>query len=199
MNQIEEVCKDVEKTINQTIQNTLNSLEKDCDSIEQLVDEAINKDNRTRSANIKAYLKSGCLYMTALVLPVAIMVTLVMAMMEGMLRDLMGKELTELLKWYTLPIKRFMSSYPANTQMYGGLGLVVTTMILLGLARWVGRTVTTMTRRQKRQLLDKQEFVRWVSSSNQSILFSLTTYLRFSFNSTKFIIFKISFLFLGVL
>jgi len=45
VNQIEEVCKDVEKTINQTIQNTLNSLEKDCDAIETLVDEAINKDN----------------------------------------------------------------------------------------------------------------------------------------------------------
>merc|ERR1719158_2122395 len=57
VNQIEEVCKDIEKTINQTIQNTLNSLEKDCDSIETLVDEAINKDNRTRASNLRAWLK----------------------------------------------------------------------------------------------------------------------------------------------
>merc|ERR1712227_1130737 len=112
-------------TINQTIQNTLNSLEKDCDSIEHLVDEAINKDNATRSANIKAWLKGGCLYLLALSLPLAIMVTLVLAMMEGLLTDLMGKELTDLMKWYTLPIKRFMASYPADAQMYGGLGLMV--------------------------------------------------------------------------
>ena len=56
---------------------------------------------------------------------------------------------------------RFMSSYPADTQLYGGLGLVLTTLLLLALARWMARTEATLTRRQKRQLLDKQEFVRW--------------------------------------
>merc|ERR1712029_357013 len=172
VNQIEEVCKDVEKTINQTIQNTLNSLEKDCDAIEFLVDEAINEDNNTRSANIKAYLKSGFLYLLALTLPFAIIVTLALAMMEGVLNDLMGKELTGLLKWYTLPIKKFMSGYDSETQMYGGLGLVLTTLLLLVLARWLGKTNTTMTRRQKRQLLDKQEFVRSVVKSKKKTLYS---------------------------
>ena len=43
-NQIEEVCKDVEKTINQTVQNTLNSLERDCDQISQIVDEKLRED-----------------------------------------------------------------------------------------------------------------------------------------------------------
>ena len=116
----------------------------------------------SRSNNIKAYLKSGCLYLMALTLPMAIFVTMMLAMMEGVLNDLMGKELTGLLKWYTMPIQKFMSSYPSDTQMYGGLGLVLTTFLLLLLARWLGRTNSTMTRRQKRQLLDKQEFVRFV-------------------------------------
>ena len=160
VNQIEEVCKDVEKTINQTIQNTLNSLEKDCDSIETLVDEAINKDNRTRSSNLRAWLKGGCLYLLAMVLPLAILVTLVMAMMEGTMTDLMGKEMTEVLKWYTLPIKKFWSSFPSDYQLYGGLGLLLTTLSMLGLARFLGKTSPTLTRKQKRQLLDKQEFVR---------------------------------------
>merc|ERR1712098_874888 len=96
VNQIEEVCKDIEKTINQTIQNTLNSLEKDCDTIGDLVDQAITKDNNTRSANIKAYLKSGFLYLLALTVPFAVIVTMMLAMMEGVLNDLMGKELTGL-------------------------------------------------------------------------------------------------------
>ena len=43
-NQIEEVCKDIEKTINQTIQNTLNALEKDCDSITSLIDKTLEQD-----------------------------------------------------------------------------------------------------------------------------------------------------------
>ena len=48
MNQIEDVCRDVEKTINQTIQTTLNQLEKDCDHIGALVDEAIETDNASK-------------------------------------------------------------------------------------------------------------------------------------------------------
>lgn len=43
-NQIEEVCKDIEKTINQTIQNTLNALEKDCDQVAEMVEDKLAKD-----------------------------------------------------------------------------------------------------------------------------------------------------------
>lgn len=44
MNQIEEVCKEIEKTINQTIQTTLNSLERDCDLIASTVEENLETD-----------------------------------------------------------------------------------------------------------------------------------------------------------
>ena len=44
VNQIEEVCKDVEKTINQTIQTTLNKLEEDCEKIAELVEEKLQID-----------------------------------------------------------------------------------------------------------------------------------------------------------
>ena len=54
VNQIEDVCKDIEKTINQTIQNTLNHLERDCDEIGQKVDSAIATDNQARSHNLRA-------------------------------------------------------------------------------------------------------------------------------------------------
>lgn len=46
VNQIDDVCRDVEKTITQTIQTTLNQLEKDCDHIGELVDRAVDQDNR---------------------------------------------------------------------------------------------------------------------------------------------------------
>ena len=44
VNQIDEVCKDIEKTINQTIQNTLNTLEKDCESIAGIIDQKLQED-----------------------------------------------------------------------------------------------------------------------------------------------------------
>ena len=46
VNQIEEVCRDIEKTINQTIQTTLNSLERDCDLIASTVETRL-KDDRS--------------------------------------------------------------------------------------------------------------------------------------------------------
>lgn len=44
VNQIEDVCKIVERTIKQTIQNTLNSLEKDTDRVVQVINDKIKKD-----------------------------------------------------------------------------------------------------------------------------------------------------------
>lgn len=43
-NQIEDVCKEVEKTIKQTIQNTLNSLEKDTETIVSTINIKLKKD-----------------------------------------------------------------------------------------------------------------------------------------------------------
>jgi len=47
MNQIDDVCKDVEKTINLTVQNTLNTLERDCEKIADLIDQKLAVDRFT--------------------------------------------------------------------------------------------------------------------------------------------------------
>ena len=39
-----QACKDIEKTINATIQNTLNTLEKDCHAIASKIDKLIETD-----------------------------------------------------------------------------------------------------------------------------------------------------------
>jgi len=44
MNQIDDVCKDIEKTINLTVQNTLNTLERDCDKIAELIEHKLAVD-----------------------------------------------------------------------------------------------------------------------------------------------------------
>lgn len=44
VNQIEEVCRTIEKTINQTVQNTLNSLEKDCELISEAITDTLYND-----------------------------------------------------------------------------------------------------------------------------------------------------------
>ena len=51
VNQIEDVCKDIEKTINLTIQNTLDQLEKDCDVIVQQVERKLDEDRWVSELN----------------------------------------------------------------------------------------------------------------------------------------------------
>ncbi|XP_048868829.1 uncharacterized protein LOC125741665 isoform X4 [Brienomyrus brachyistius] len=45
VNQIEDVCRTIEKTINQTVQNTLNSLEKDCELITDAIRNTLSIDS----------------------------------------------------------------------------------------------------------------------------------------------------------
>ena len=71
VNQIEDVCKDIEKTINQTIQNTLNQLERDCDEIKEKVDNAILMDNKARHHNLTSSGKGFLMLMAGLILPLS--------------------------------------------------------------------------------------------------------------------------------
>ena len=119
VNQIDEVCKDIEKTIQQTIQNTLNSLERDCDHIGTLVDEAIAKDNKARASNFKAYVGGGFLYLAFLSLPLALLLTLVLGLAgEKLVRDMVGKQGAELITLYTAPVRTFWSGLPSDYQVY---------------------------------------------------------------------------------
>ncbi|XP_023326984.1 uncharacterized protein LOC111700336 [Eurytemora carolleeae] len=160
VNQIEEVCRDIEKTINQTIQNTLNTLEKDCERIGELVDDAILEDNAAKAGNYRAYVKGGFLYLLTFTLPLALMLNLVASFLsDKFLKDLLGKDCSIL-----------------NCKLYAGVFLIVLTLLLLLLARFTSRTKTTLSRKQKRALLDKQEYVRNVVKAKKKTLY--TEYLQ---------------------
>jgi GTPase SAR1 family protein len=177
VNQIEEVCKDIEKTINQTIQNTLNTLEKDCERIGELVDDAILEDNQAKSGNYRAYVKGGFLYLLTFTLPLALILNLVAGFLsDKILKDLLGKDGTDMLRLYLAPVKTFWKGVHTDYQMYAGVFLIVLTLLLLVLARYSSRTRPTLSRKQKRALLDKQEFVRNVVKAKKKSLY--TEYLQ---------------------
>jgi ABC-type multidrug transport system fused ATPase/permease subunit len=169
VNQIEEVCKDIEKTINQTIQNTLNSLEKDCDRIGQLVDEAIHRDNVASSANMRAYLIGGFLYLLTLSLPLALVLLI---FTDRFFIDILGQTGADVLKLYLTPVRTLWSGVPDDYQQYVAVFLAVVVLLLLIAAKVFSRTTPTLTRKQKRQLLDKQEYVTNVVKTKKKTLYS---------------------------
>jgi len=177
INQIEDVCKDIEKTINQTIQTTLNTLEKDCERIGELVDDAIMNDNCAKSANYRAYAQGGFLYLLTFTLPVALFLNLLAGIVsDSLLKDMLGKDGSDMLKLYLAPVRTFWRGVPQDYQLYAGVFLVILTFVLLLFARVSSRTQNTLSRKQKRALLDKQEYVRNVVKAKKKSLY--TEYLQ---------------------
>ncbi len=60
------------------------------------------------------------------------------------------------------PMRGFWSNVPEEYHLYALLVLALLSMLLLVGARYISRPRSTMTRRRKRTLLEKQEFVRTV-------------------------------------
>jgi hypothetical protein len=101
VNQIDDVCRDVEKTINQTIQTTLNQLEKDCNEIGSLVDSSVEVDNAARAYNLRAGGKGFLLLFLGCTLPIALAINFfASSLSDKLLRDMLGKDGMDTLKMY---------------------------------------------------------------------------------------------------
>jgi hypothetical protein len=78
-NQIDEVCVEIQKVIEQTIQNSLNNLEADCEVLNTKLQTMLNTDTENRALNWKHTIRSWCLGGLGVLLPVILFVSLVVA------------------------------------------------------------------------------------------------------------------------
>ncbi|KAM4634387.1 uncharacterized protein ACJ7VT_000249 isoform 1-T1 [Polymixia lowei] len=177
VNQIEEVCRTVEKTINQTVQNTLNSLEKDCELITQAIADTLDNDRQTSVENRRARCKGCFMALLGFSVPLALMALLVLGSLSRELLEMaLGDQGTEALSLYMTPVVRLFDSLSVEQQLYGCGGLVFLSFLLLLLARFSFRTQPTLSSRQKRQLQEKLEYVQEVVKTKKKKLYE--EYLR---------------------
>lgn len=172
VNQIDDVCRDVEKTINQTIQNTLNHLERDCDEIGAQVDQAISADNAARSHNWMATGKGLMLFFLGFTLPIALIVNVfASSLSDKLLMDVLGKEGYQYLLIYLAPVRSFWKSIPLDYHVHALIMMILVSSFLILWAKWASRSRQTMTRKRKKLLLDQQEFVSNVVKSKKQLLY----------------------------
>ncbi|KAL4658367.1 hypothetical protein GN956_G3078 [Arapaima gigas] len=177
VNQIDEVCKTVEKTINQTVQNTLNTLEKDCEAISQAITDTLVADRQSSIKNRRAHCK-GCLlgllgFCTPLLLVAAL---LLRSVSKDMLKSTLGESGSEVLSVYLECLKSTFDSLAFHNQIYCFGGLIFLSFVFLLMAQFFFRTLPTLTSRQKRQLQEKLEFVQDVVKNKKKKLYE--EYLR---------------------
>ncbi|KAG5263220.1 hypothetical protein AALO_G00283910 [Alosa alosa] len=154
VNQIEEVCRTVERTINQTVQNTLNSLEKDCELITEAITDTLNNDRQCSVENRRAR----------------------WSLSKEVLDIALGPDGTRALAHHLTPVVKVFESLSVEMQLYGCGALVFLSFLLLLIARCSFRTKPTLSGRQKRQLQEKLEYVQDVVKTKKKNLYE--EYLR---------------------
>jgi len=161
VNQIDEICKDVEKTINHTIQNTLNTLEQDCEQIAQLIDNKITEDNQSRQKNMRSIGKGLFCFLLGLIIPTLLLVEILAgSLSKTFLVSTLGQKRTELLFLYLSPIASFWRLVPVDYHFFTYVGLTAISFGLVLLAKWMSRTRPTLKKKQKKALLERREYVQ---------------------------------------
>ncbi|XP_041348621.1 EH domain-containing protein 1-like [Gigantopelta aegis] len=170
-NQIEEVCKAVEKTINQTIQNTLNTLEKDCDQIANIIELKLKEDNEKSSKNMKARIRGVFFSLIGITLPMLLLATFLIGTSHKTLQKLLGESLVVTLGTYLGPFSTLWQQIPGSYTNHVIIGTLVLAFIMLLIAKFFSRTVPTMTRKQKRNLLEIRDYVQNTVKSKKQTLY----------------------------
>ncbi|XP_037566857.1 uncharacterized protein LOC119446494 isoform X1 [Dermacentor silvarum] len=160
VNQIEEVCKEIEKTINQTVQNALNSLEHDCEQLCNEVSLRISQDNKTRSDNFSTGGRGLCLGLFGLALPSLLLLNLALRNApEELLFSYLGTGTVEFLYLFTLPLQILSGLLPDSIRLGVMVALFAVSIILLVVAKWQSRLKPILTRQQKRTLSEAQSYL----------------------------------------
>jgi len=160
VNQIEEVCKDVDKSIAHTLQSTLNTLETDCDMLIKKIDDSIEVDSANSASNIKARLSGILLGSFGLLLPLAFLSHFLLSLVsKKFLSAALGDDLTDSILSVLTPAREISAAIPADDKMYYIAGLVLTSVILLICAKLFFRTKPTLSRRTKKARLQKKRFI----------------------------------------
>ncbi|KAK3595741.1 hypothetical protein CHS0354_025369 [Potamilus streckersoni] len=158
-NQIEDVCKDIEKTINQTIQNTLNTLERDCDQIAQKIQDLLKTDSETYTKNLKARFRGAAFGFMGMLIPLLLLMSFFISTQNKLLQSLLGKNLLETLNIYLGPLATLLKSIPADYSTHVLFTILGLALLMLLVAKFASSTKPTLSRKQRKHMLEVQDFV----------------------------------------
>ncbi|KAK3553182.1 hypothetical protein QTP86_031758, partial [Hemibagrus guttatus] len=161
VNQIEEVCHAIHKTIKLVVQNRQNTLQKDCDLICEAVTDTLDNDRQCSKEKMKAWRLSCALGLLGFSILLLFILTL------GILhRDLLELALgiygAETLLLYLTPLMMVLDSLPVQFQLITCGFLMQLSIVLNILAFLLFHAKPTLSIKQKRQLQEKLEYVQQV-------------------------------------
>ena len=177
VNQIEEVCKEIEKTINQTIQNTLNTLERDCDNIAARVDTMVAESTRAAAANLRRALnRYTCTACSTLVPLWVCIAAITLALSPSRLEPLLGRDVAHWLTAAAQPVQLAHSTIPSAYSLYVVVFIALLCLIGFIYGRLYNQALPTLSRKERQQLASYREYVQNVVKPQKAQLY--TDYLH---------------------
>jgi len=161
VNQIDTACKEIEKTIGATIQNTLNTLERDCTEIADKIDFLIEQDDRHLSHNLRAKGKGGLFLLSGLIIPLLLVANFIASMFTDESLDYgLGVKGRTYLRQATSPVASLWNFIPEayHWHLFGFFTLVTLGFVVA--ARLVAKTLPTIARRRKKLLIERRGYVQ---------------------------------------
>jgi len=150
-NQIESVCKEIDKTINQTIQNMLNKFEKDCNVVSTRIDQVLTEDRSQGSSNFRATIVGWFLFLMALCI--------------GFLLSASFFSLNFLMQYkevepFLVSIQTFWKSLPPKYEFQTRVTLGVCLLVVLIASKIFFRKKDTLSRKVRRLLQEKNTYIQ---------------------------------------
>jgi len=148
-NNIDSVCKTIEKTINQTIQNTLNTLEKDCSSVTSKINDILEEDGLAWKHNLKTKMFSWMFGFLSFLLMTFLAITFIAD----------TKRFAKQLGYYLGPVEDFWTYVPKQYHYHGKIALFVKAFIIFILSRFWSKTRARLSWKQKRRLEEQKSYI----------------------------------------
>ncbi|XP_072520995.1 uncharacterized protein [Salminus brasiliensis] len=173
VNQIDEVCETIEKSINQAVQKTLDQLEKDCDLITSTINNKLAQDRANVSYNKSSCINSFLCGLLAFFLPTLFITSfLVTTFAPEDLDTLLGEGLARVLTVSTGIVMYLWEWIPEDGQLVSVIIFGAMCYFFLFLARYFARQgCKTLTKKEKKNLMECSEYVQDVIKAKKRKLY----------------------------
>ncbi|XP_043915730.1 uncharacterized protein LOC122791831 [Protopterus annectens] len=174
VNQIDDVCKMIQKTINLTVQNTLNRFEKDCQEITEMVNKRLTEDSqqvlKNRTARRRHFLFGTLGFLLPLLLLGSFMID---SFSEESLAGFLGENMSVTLKLCASTVLTFWHWMSADNPFQAFLFLLCTSAFFLLLSRICSGTRPTLSKKERQKLLARQEYINDFVAERKTELYEL--------------------------
>eukprot|EP00062_Callorhinchus_milii_P022241 gi/632979815/ref/XP_007906682.1/ PREDICTED: uncharacterized protein LOC103188467 [Callorhinchus milii] len=186
VNQIDKLCATIDEKVDQTVENALKQLEKDCDQIIELITKQFKQSKQNSISNLKIHLKCYLLKIFGFLLPVLFVLSVLLNLLSRnfLLKIFNEKSLNVLLTFSSFLLATW-DWIPIENQFYTLLMFLGMCYLSIRVPQRYMRLKPTLSKKSKRKMTLWLQFVKNVAKPKQIQLRKAYSALKASNSENK--------------